>query len=106
MLNNSYSFINKNINKKEIVNRISKNSFLETSDNLVSLTKTPQNIYRITFSNKDELKKSYSYLFEDKVKDYNFSKPRINDYILDYNDYVVVYNYNRDKIKSAFFFNS
>lgn len=99
---NSYSFLSKN----KVISKLSENKFLVDSNQIQKIDNNPDFIYKVTLSNKTDLNNIYPYLFDDKLKDYNFSKTQINDYIVDYNDYVVVYDYENNKVKSAFSYNS
>jgi len=105
LANNNYKVISNNSSQEEIDSFL--DMFLNNDSEFITefsdkLEGTPK-IQIITTENKASFESRYSFMFSKDVLDsYNFSMPEINDYILEYNNAIVLYDYSNNKIKSYF----
>ena len=91
------------ISKESILLQLKNNSSDRLSDYKQYL-KEPFLSYQLTNDNFLEYKQKYSFAFsENNLSKYNFLYPEINDYVLEFNNLIVVYNYQSDIVKSLFF---
>ncbi|MCK9292989.1 hypothetical protein M0P25_02845 [archaeon] len=91
------------ITKEDILSQLKNNSSEKLSDYKQYL-KEPFSSYQLTENNFQEYKQKYSFAFnQTSLEKYNFLYPEVNDYILEFSNLIVVYNYQTDAVKSLFF---
>ncbi len=86
----------------EIILKLSNNTH-EDLVNYKDLITITDKVYLITEENKAELQENYFFTFSESiVVDYGFMLAEVGDYILEFGNLVVVYNYQDDTVKSLF----